>query len=189
MAVGLRRAGQLLAIAVVLALLAVLVWRVVRDSEGGAAAALRRGEHPAAPDFDLERLDEAGRLELSSLRGKAVVLNFWASWCLPCKQEAPRLQAAWKKWRPKGVVVVGLDANDFKSDARRFARRYEVTYPIVHDGPGRLLDDYGLAAFPETFFIRPDGRLSQRRQGDVSKDDVGAGTKGAPGGRSGEEAA
>ena len=179
MAVGLRRAGQVLAIAVVLALLAVLIWRVVRDTEGGAAAALRRGEHPTAPAFDLERLDKDGRLELSSLRGKAVVLNFWASWCLPCKQEAPRLEAAWKQWRRKGVVVVGLDANDFKSDARRFARRYEVTYPIVHDGPGRLLDDYGLSAFPETFFIRPDGRLSSWTQGELSDEEIKTGIEGA----------
>jgi cytochrome c biogenesis protein CcmG, thiol:disulfide interchange protein DsbE len=179
MAVGLRRAGQTLAIAVVLALLAVLIWRVIRDSEGGAAAALRRGEHPVAPAFDLERLDGPGRLELSSFRGKAVVLNFWASWCLPCKQEAPRLEAAWQKWRSKGVVVLGLDANDFKSDARRFARRYEVTYPIVHDGPGNLLDDYGLTALPETFFIRPDGRLASWTQGELSTEEIEAGIRGA----------
>jgi cytochrome c biogenesis protein CcmG, thiol:disulfide interchange protein DsbE len=177
MAVGLRRAGQVLAIAVVLALLSVLVWRVVRDSEGGAADALRRGEHPQAPAFDLERLDAPGRLQLSSLRGKAVVLNFWASWCLPCKEEAPRLEAAWQKWRSKGVVVVGIDANDFKSDARRFARRYELTYPLVHDGPGELLDDYGLSAFPETFFVRPDGRLSSWTQGELSEAEIEAGIK------------
>jgi peroxiredoxin len=177
MVVGLRRAGQVLAIAVVLALLAVLVWRVVRDSEGGAADALRRGEQAQAPAFDLERLDEAGRLQLSSLRGKAVVLNFWASWCLPCKEEAPRLEAAWQKWRSKGVVVVGIDANDFKSDARRFARRYKVTYPLVHDGPGDLLDDYGLSAFPETFFVRPDGRLSSWTQGELSEAEIEAGIR------------
>jgi cytochrome c biogenesis protein CcmG/thiol:disulfide interchange protein DsbE len=179
MPVALRRAGQVLAIGIVLALLAVLVWRVIRDSEGGASAALRRGEHPVAPAFDLERLDRPGRLDLESLRGKAVVINFWASWCLPCKEEAPLLEAAWKKWRSKGVVVVGLDANDFKSDARRFARRYDLTYPIVHDGPGRLLDDYGLAGFPETFFVRPDGRLASWSQGELSAEEIEAGIKGA----------
>jgi cytochrome c biogenesis protein CcmG/thiol:disulfide interchange protein DsbE len=177
MAVGLRRVGQVLAIAVVLALLAVLVWRVVQDSEGGASAALRRGENPAAPAFDLELLDGSGRLELESLRGKAVVLNFWASWCIPCKKEAPLLEAAWEKWRSDGVVVVGVDANDFKSDARRFARRYELTYPLVHDGPGRLLDDYGLSAFPETFFVRPDGRLSSWTQGELSAQEIEAGIR------------
>ena len=94
MAVGARRVGQVLAIAVVLCLLALLVWRVVRKSDGGAAAALRRGDHPVAPNFALSRLDRPGTLELASLRGKAVVLNFWASWCLPCKKEAPLLEAA-----------------------------------------------------------------------------------------------
>jgi cytochrome c biogenesis protein CcmG/thiol:disulfide interchange protein DsbE len=177
MSVGLRRAGQVLAIAVVLALLAVLVWRVVQDSEGGASAALRRGESPAAPAFDLELLDGSGRLELATLRGKAVVLNFWASWCIPCKKEAPLLEAAWQKWRSKGVVVVGVDANDFKSDARRFARRYELTYPLVHDGPGDLLDDYGLSAFPETFFVRPDGQLSSWTQGELSAEEIDAGIR------------
>jgi thiol-disulfide isomerase/thioredoxin len=177
MSVGLRRAGQVLAIAVVLALLAVLVWRVVQDSEGGASAALRRGESPAAPAFDLELLDGSGRLELETLRGKAVVLNFWASWCIPCKKGAPLLEAAWQKWRSKGVVVVGVDANDFKSDARRFARRYELTYPLVHDGPGDLLDDYGLSAFPETFFVRPDGQLSSWTQGELSAEEIDAGIR------------
>jgi cytochrome c biogenesis protein CcmG/thiol:disulfide interchange protein DsbE len=177
MSVGLRRAGQVLAITVVLALLAVLVWRVVQDSEGGASAALRRGESPAAPAFDLELLNGSGRLELETLRGKAVVLNFWASWCIPCKKEAPLLEAAWQKWRSKGVVVVGVDANDFKSDARRFARRYELTYPLVHDGPGDLLDDYGLSAFPETFFVRPDGQLSSWTQGELSAEEIDAGIR------------
>jgi cytochrome c biogenesis protein CcmG/thiol:disulfide interchange protein DsbE len=167
MASGLRRVGQALAIAVVLALLAVLAWRVIRKSDGGAAAAIRRGEHPVAPNFDLSRLDGPGKLELSTLRGKAVVLNFWASWCIPCKKEAPLLEAAWQKWRSKGVVVVGVDANDFKSDARRFAHRYGITYPLVNDGPGNWLDDYGLTGFPETFFVRPDGRVSSWTQGQV----------------------
>jgi cytochrome c biogenesis protein CcmG, thiol:disulfide interchange protein DsbE len=177
MALWLRRGGQMLAIAVVLALLSVLAWRVIRDSEGGAAAALRRGEHPVAPGFVLDRLDRPGRLDLASLQGKAVVLNFWASWCLPCKQEAPRLEAAWHKWRSKGVVVVGIDANDFESDGRRFARRYDLTYPIVHDGPGRLLDDYGLTGFPETFFVRRDGRLSSWTQGELSPEEIEQGIR------------
>ena len=74
--------------------------------------------------------------------------------------------------------MVGLDANDFKSDARNFARRYGVTYPIVHDGPGRLLDDHGLTALPETFFIRPDGRLSSWTQGELSVEEIETGIRG-----------
>jgi cytochrome c biogenesis protein CcmG/thiol:disulfide interchange protein DsbE len=178
-AASLKRLGQALAIAAVLALLALLVWRVVGDSGGGAAAALRRGEHPVAPSFDLPRLDRPGRLELASLRGKAVVLNFWASWCFPCKREAPLLEAAWRKWRSRGVVVVGIDANDLSSDARRFMRRYGMSYPIVHDGPGNLLDDYGLTGFPETFFVRRDGKLSSWTQGELSKEELESGIQGA----------
>lgn len=130
-----------------------------------------------APDFDLARLDRSGTLQLSTLRGKAVVLNFWASWCLPCRKEAPLLEQAWQKWRSKGVVVVGVDANDFKSDARRFARRYRITYPLVYDGPGKWLDDYGISAFPETFFVRPDGRLSSWVQGQLSKEEIETGIR------------
>lgn len=177
MARALRRLGQAGALAVVVGLLAILVWRVVTDSEGGAAQALQKGEHPTAPGFTLPRLDREGELELESLRGKAVVLNFWASWCLPCKKEAPLLEQAWQKWRSKGVVVVGVDARDFASDARRFARRYNLTYPLVHDGPGKLLDDYGLTGFPETFFVRPDGKLSSWTQGELDAEEIEAGIR------------
>jgi len=181
MAVGVRRVGQMLAIAVVLGLLGLLVWRVVRKSDGGAAAALRAGDHPVAPNFTLSRLDREGKLELASLTGKAVVLNFWASWCLPCKKEAPLLEAASKKWGPKRVVVVGVDANDFSTDARRFMRRYAITYPVVHDGSGAWLDDYGLTGFPETFFVRPDGHLSSWVQGQLSKEELETGIREALG--------
>ena len=102
MAIGLRRVAQALALALVLCLLALLVWRVVQKNGGGAAGALRRGDHPTAPNFTLSRLDRDGKLELSSLRGKAVVLNFWASWCVPCKKEAPLLEQAAKQWRTEG---------------------------------------------------------------------------------------
>lgn len=177
MSAGVRRLGQAAAIAAVLGLLAILVWRVVTESEAGAVQALQNGDNPPAPAFTLPRLDTDGELELESLRGKAVVLNFWASWCLPCKKEAPLLEQAWRKWRSKGVVVVGIDANDLKSDARRFAKRYGLTYPLVYDGPGKLLDDYGLTGFPETFFVRPDGRLSSWTQGELDAEEIEAGIK------------
>ncbi len=179
MAIGLRRVAQALALALVLCLLALLVWRVVEKNGGGAAGALRRGDHPTAPNFRLSRLDRDGKLELSSLRGKAVVLNFWASWCVPCKKEAPLLEQAAKQWGPKDVVVVGVDANDFSGDARKFMRRYAISYPVVHDGAGAWVDDYGLTGFPETFFVRPDGRLASWVQGQLSKSELQTGIEGA----------
>jgi len=157
----LKLGAQVLAVGFVVALLALLAWKLVTD-EGGEAAS------GAAPAFDLPRLDSEGSLSLASLRGKAVVLNFWASWCEPCKDEAEVLERTWQRYRGRDLVVIGVDANDFRGDARRFARRYGMTYPLVHDTQGEWLDDYGVVAFPETYFIDRDGRIvGERIQGPV----------------------
>lgn len=166
---------QALTVAVVAGLLGLLIWKVVHQPKG-AASELARGETPVAPGFRLPRLDTQGKLALASLRGKVVVLNFWASWCNPCKSEAPRLQAAWQRFRPQGVVVVGVDAQDFAGDARRFMRRYGLTYPQVHDGPGDVLPKYGVTGFPETYFVGRNGRLiGERIEGEISADQLAAG--------------
>jgi cytochrome c biogenesis protein CcmG/thiol:disulfide interchange protein DsbE len=107
----------------------------------------------------LPRLDTDGELSLESLRGKAVVVNFWASWCEPCEDEAPLLERAWREHRDDGLVVVGVDFNDFRSDARRFAEENGMTYPLVHDRSGELEQAYDLKGVPETFFVDRQGRL------------------------------
>jgi cytochrome c biogenesis protein CcmG/thiol:disulfide interchange protein DsbE len=168
MAVPLKRVSQALALALVAGLLALLVWKVAHQG-GGAAAKLAKGETPTAPGFSLARLDRPGRLSLAALRGKVVVLNFWASWCKPCKEEAPRLESAWHRYGGQGVVVLGIDAQDFSSDARHFASHYGLTYPLVHDGAGKTLNGYGITGFPETFFVDRRGRLvGQHVEGPVS---------------------
>jgi cytochrome c biogenesis protein CcmG/thiol:disulfide interchange protein DsbE len=161
MARRLRLGAQAIALALVAALLALLVWKLAHQPS------VPKG---SAPDFTLPRLDREGDLRLATFRGKAVVLNFWASWCIPCKQEAPRLQDASTRWARNGVVVIGIDSQDFRGDARRFARRYGVTYPIVHDGPGKTRDSYGVTGFPETFFVDRRGKLvGEHIQGPVSE--------------------
>jgi cytochrome c biogenesis protein CcmG, thiol:disulfide interchange protein DsbE len=158
MAGRLKLSAQVLALALVTGLFALLVWKVATQDEG-AAPKLGRGETPAAPDFRLDRLDGPGKLSLASYRGRPVIINFWASWCIPCKEEAPLLESVWQRYRDRGLVVVGIDINDLRGDARRFARENKMSYPLVYDGPGRTTSDYGLTGVPETFFVARSGRL------------------------------
>ena len=184
-----KRLAQGVALVAVAALLGLLVWKVATRDSGGAAARLAasNGAPVAAPQFTLPRItgiagSKPGSISLASLRGKVVVLNFWASWCIPCKKEAPRLQAAYERYATQGVVVLGVDAQDFTGDARRFANRYKLTYPIVHDGSGKTLNPYGVTGFPETFFIDRSGKLVGRRiEGEISAKQLDEGIKRALG--------
>jgi cytochrome c biogenesis protein CcmG/thiol:disulfide interchange protein DsbE len=160
-----RQRGKLLVIvavvSVVAALAGLLGWRMAEKQQGkGLAAAAAAGERPLAPDFELEQLNGDGGLALSSLRGRVVVLNFWASWCPPCREEAPVLQDGWERYREEGVVFLGVDANDLSNDAREFIEEHGITYPNVHDGEGVTLGRFGIPALPETMFIDRDGRVA-----------------------------
>jgi cytochrome c biogenesis protein CcmG/thiol:disulfide interchange protein DsbE len=162
-----RLVGQVCALALVAGLLGLLVWKVAKD-DTGAAGELAKGGHPVAPAFALQRLDGSGPLSIADLRGKAVVVNFWASWCLPCKDEAPALQSTYERYRKQGLVVLGVDLEDFKQDAQRFAKRYGLTYPIVRDTNKVTVGRWGVTGYPETFFVDRRGRLvGERIQGGV----------------------
>jgi len=160
--------AQGVAVGLVALLFALLAWSLVRDKGGDLAAAAARGDRPVAPTFTLERLDRTGRLDLASLRGKAVVLNVWASWCIPCKDEAPIFEQIWLKNRNRGVVVVGLNAKDLRSDARIFMSRYGLTFPIVRDGSGSTIGKYGVTGFPETYVLDREGRVVEAIVGAVN---------------------
>lgn len=165
----LKLVSQGAAVGLVVALLGLLVWKVARqDDPGGAAAKFERGEPTAAPVFNLKRLDGEGKLSLASLRGKVVVVNFWAAWCEPCKEEAPRLESAWRRHRDRGVAFVGVDTNDYSGDAKGFLERYGVTYPNVHDGNGRVLTKYGGLPIPRTFIVGRNGLLAGYIFGEAS---------------------
>lgn len=153
-----KRTGRAIAVVVVLVLAGVLGWRVV-TSGGGVAAELDHGKAVPAPALTLRRLDAPGTLSLASLRGKVVVINFWASWCVPCRDEAPLLERTWLENRAKGLVVLGVDANDYTADARRFVRKYGLTYPIVLDPHGSTLGHWGVPGLPTTFVVDRQGRV------------------------------
>lgn len=158
----LKIAGQLGALALVLGLLGLLVWKVVSDSAPSATVG------GPAPRFSLPRLeDDEQTAGLHSYPRSVRVVNFWATWCFPCREEAPLLQKAWEKYRARGVVVLGVDTRDFISDARSFVRRYGLTYPNVYDGAGKLVEPWGVTAFPETFVIDRNGIIVEHIVGAI----------------------
>ena len=98
-------------------------------------------------------------ISLSELRGKGVVLNFWASWCKPCEEEAATLEAAWQAYREKGIVFIGVDYLDQEPAARRYLQKFNITYPNGPDLASRISKRYGIRGVPETFFINPEGQI------------------------------
>jgi cytochrome c biogenesis protein CcmG/thiol:disulfide interchange protein DsbE len=149
---SLKLTGQALALAGVIGLLVLLVWHMTHPAKQAKIGG-------PAPNFTLTRIDGNGKLDLASLRGKPVVINFWASWCVPCKGEAKMLEQAWNRYRSQGVVFVGVDYHDVTSDARTFLTHHGITYPTVQDGSGMIGDRYGLTGVPETYFVDRRGRL------------------------------
>ncbi|MBI4608808.1 MAG: TlpA family protein disulfide reductase [Candidatus Rokubacteria bacterium] len=118
---------------------------------------------PATP-FTLTLFD-GRQLSLEELRGKVVFLNFWASWCPPCRAEARTLEAAWQKYKERDVVFLGIDIQDTEEDAKAFLREFGITYPNGRDASGKLAIDYGVWGIPETFIINREGRITYKHVG------------------------
>lgn len=160
--------GRLVRGAIVLALVAlvvVLAFAFRRDPQD-----IRTGTvgHPA-PAFDLERLDSPGRLRLADLGGKVVVVNFFASWCIPCREEAPALVRVWERYRRSDVVLVGIVYQDTPESAKAFHERMGQTWPIGSDPDGRTALGFGVFGVPETYFIGRDGVIAGRHIGPIDE--------------------
>ncbi|MFL5927789.1 MAG: TlpA family protein disulfide reductase [Gaiellaceae bacterium] len=172
------RALRAVAVASVLALLGLLVWDLVHQNGPGVAVKVDKGKAVPAPNLDLPRLDAAGSLSLATLRGKVVVVNFWQSSCYPCKLEARDVAAAARKWEGKEVVFLGVDAQDLKSAAHAYMKRYDVTYPNVRDALGKTWPKWGVTGVPETFFIDRRGRVVPPHiTGQASREQIDAGIR------------
>ena len=165
------RLVRVAAVAGVVALGAVLVWRLAHQNTK-VAKAVANGKIVPAPAFDLSALSGTGRVSLAALRGNAVVVNFWASDCGPCKKEMPQLQAASDRYAGKGVRFVGIDVLDFRGPARSFVRKHNIRYAIGFDGVGDTTIDYGVANTPTTFFIDRRGRIVAQVVGPMSDSDL-----------------
>lgn len=107
----------------------------------------------SAPDFELRILGSEETLSSDDLRGSPVVINFWASWCIPCRQEAPTLEEKWRKYREQGVQFVGVNVQDAEDDALEFVREFGISFPSIRDTNLTLWTKFGVRGLPETFFI------------------------------------
>lgn len=194
---------KLFALAVVAALLGLLGWATLAASgRGTLVTAIAAGDKPPAPAFELGVLwahvdtwpprartalvDD--RLALAELRGRPVVINFWASWCIPCRKEAPLLNAAARRHRGQ-VVFLGVDVQDLESDALAFLREFAVPYVSVRDRGNKTFDAYGLTGVPETYYLAADGRIVAHAPGPVTDATLEAGIRATVSGRVRQEPA
>ena len=188
--VGLLAAGSFVAL-LIYGVLAQAPNRTIDD-------ALLSGRAVHAPGFDLRVLDGGvpggqgrrwdaaardGRVTLRELRGTPVVLNFWASWCVPCQEEAPVLERGWRRARERGVLYLGLNMQDAQEDAVDFLRRLELDFPNVRDPSNDAARAWGVTGIPETFFIGRDGMVVGHVIGTVTDQQLEEGVAAALAGR------
>jgi cytochrome c biogenesis protein CcmG/thiol:disulfide interchange protein DsbE len=158
------------AILVVGGLLALLAYGVVsRAPGGGIDAALAAGERPRPPALDLPRVGSDARGQLNDYRGQVVVLNFWASWCTPCREESPLLDRWHRRLERSDALVLGVNVEDVTSDAKAFIREYGLTFPSLRDREGTTARRFGASGYPETVVIDRDGRIAAARRGPVDE--------------------
>ena len=173
-----RWVGAIVGGAIVLGVVALLVVGLVnRDIGTSIQDALDEGDRPQAPELTLPVLiagDGVGpvgsEVSLSDLRGRTVVLNFWASWCEPCEAEAPVLEEVAERYRPgDDVVVLGVDVQDVRQNALEFAEDNGLTYPSLRDGEDKGRRPFEVQGLPETFVIDPQGRIALKISGPVQR--------------------
>jgi cytochrome c biogenesis protein CcmG, thiol:disulfide interchange protein DsbE len=154
---------RLLLIGVIIGpILGLLAFGFTRDARYITSPLLAK---PATP-FTITLFD-GRKLTLDELRGKAVFLNFWASWCLPCRAEARDLEAAWQKVKDKNMVFIGVALQDTDNNSLEFLKEFDVSYPNGKDETGKIAVDYGTWGIPESFFIDPQGRITYKHVGSV----------------------
>jgi cytochrome c biogenesis protein CcmG/thiol:disulfide interchange protein DsbE len=147
--------------------MAMMAWALLNQSPVTGKSGSTRLDKPA-PEFTLP-LFEGGELTLSEQSGRPVVINFWASWCAPCRVEARRLEEAWRSYRDRNVLLVGIQTQDTEADGRAYLSEFGVTYPNVIDGDGKVSVDYGVIGLPVTFFVDRDGIVVHRWVGAIDE--------------------
>ena len=146
-----KKTGLIIAFAIILALLGLLAWGL-RKAQAGPR------ENGIAPDFTITGFD--GRtVTLGELRGQVVIINFWASWCLPCREEAAYLEETWRKYKDQDVIFIGVDWVDTEKEALAYIKEFDITYINGPDLGTRIATAYNIQGVPETFYIAKNGEL------------------------------
>lgn len=159
------------------AMLALFAWGLARraPSEGpfGVNVSGRQGQVTVrALPASVLRTYDGGELRLSDLAGKPLVVNFWGSWCVPCRQEAPVLERVWQTTRDRGVTFLGVSVWDAERDSVRFIEELNITYLNAADTGGQLAIELGLTGIPETYFVDASGRIVDRWIGPVREEQL-----------------
>lgn len=168
---GPRRQGLFIALVAGLASLAIAVvsWKIFSTSPNwertiSTPPIPHAGAGRPAPDFTLP-LVSGGTVSLHNFKGKPVVLNFWASWCVPCREETPLLVRLHKTYGPRGIVFIGVNVEDNEQAAREFLRQYRVDYPVARSVDDRVIDAYAIPGIPTTVFIGANGVVADKFSG------------------------
>jgi cytochrome c biogenesis protein CcmG/thiol:disulfide interchange protein DsbE len=158
-----RRIARYAAVGLILGLALVLTLAFRRDPHDIRTGTVGR----PAPAFTLADLSGTGTIALEQYTGKVVVLNFWASWCVPCKEENPALTEVWERYRGTDVVLLGVVFQDSTDAARAYTARLGNTWPSAVDETGQVALSYGVFGPPETYFIGRDGIIAGRHIGPI----------------------
>jgi len=156
--------GSFLSSVLLLGLVGFLAWGMSNNRRGQV-------DQGSAPDFSITSFD-GETLTLSELRGQVVVLNFWASWCPPCREEAPYLEETWRKYQDKGVVFIGVDYVDVEPEALAYIEEFNITYFNGPDLRTTISQAYNIQGVPETFFVKKNGEIGYVHVGPLIPPDL-----------------
>jgi cytochrome c biogenesis protein CcmG/thiol:disulfide interchange protein DsbE len=162
-----RKSAIAIAGLVIVGFLGVLVWGMLNKQPITGLSGVTMVNRPA-PDFILTTF-KGTTISLEDLRGKPVVINFWASWCPPCRIEAPLIERTWRVYKNRGLIFLGVNIQDRKQDALNYIREFDITYPNGPDPTGEISIDYGVSGLPVTFFVARDGEIVRRWVGAIER--------------------
>ena len=167
MSLSLRGTAIIAIVLVGAGLVSLLALGLLNKTSVTERSGITRVQKPA-PEFTLPLLN-GGRLEMARLRGQPVVINFWASWCPPCRLEAGLLERAWRSYKDQGVMFVGVDIQDTEAEGLAYVEEFDITYPNGLDAEGTITVDYGVIGLPVTFFVNRDGTVERRWVGAIDE--------------------